>query len=539
MSHWNEVAIMAFKVIYDGNGATGGTFPLDGQAYDTGDVVTIIYPRDSQGTDTLTKSPDRWARWNTAADGTGAEYGWPGDDTFKMGTSDVMLYAMWYTTDGLTDPFGKGPGVTHVYAFWYESCLKSQGVEPARTNQLLLRTFTPAAVIADDDYDLMQGWFPRIFLTSSSTPPLRVDVANLGGGAKGNYPVVTLKPGSGDDTFVRDLIVAEVTEFFMLVQKKGWFSPDGSVEQSCGEGLSRFLAQQFLMLKTNGPYWIPGAQLSWKWLNSSLPPGTSGSTQLEDWTTLTDDIDATTTSINVADAQPLPFAPTYVIEIDSEQMVVTSVDTTAKSFTVTRGYNGTAATAHAAKTGGAQTKVSLNYGARADYVNLTLKYDVGIDAATGCAMLFLYYLNYQLGYDTTAIIGAAPGIDKASTLLREVYRGLSNDQSDPFPAFKNLLDSAFPPDAQATIPGPNPDNPFPLGTSSTGGGGSGPPLGGCPGIKERYDNHSRLRQQLIRQLNGTTDPGVKAYLQHRIDTEDQILYELEGDWIDQGCHGTL
>ena len=39
--------------------------------------------------------------------------------------------------------------------------------------------------------------------------------------------------------------------------------------------------------------------------------------------------------------------------------------------------------------------------------------------------------------------------------------GLAGDPSDPFPPFKALLDTYFP--GTATIPGANPDNPFPFG----------------------------------------------------------------------------
>ena len=41
-------------------------------------------------------------------------------------------------------------------------------------------------------------------------------------------------------------------------------------------------------------------------------------------------------------------------------------------------------------------------------------------------------------------------------------RNLTGDSSDPFPFFKQLLDTAFPPDQVSAIPGPNPDDPWPL-----------------------------------------------------------------------------
>ena len=49
-----------------------------------------------------------------------------------------------------------------------------------------------------------------------------------------------------------------------------------------------------------------------------------------------------------------------------------------------------------------------------------------------------------------------------------MYRNLTGDAADPFPAFKQMLDAAFPrtaPDGTpipSVIPGPNPDNPYPL-----------------------------------------------------------------------------
>ena len=51
--------------------------------------------------------------------------------------------------------------------------------------------------------------------------------------------------------------------------------------------------------------------------------------------------------------------------------------------------------------------------------------------------------------------------------LAGVYRNLTGDAADPFPAFKQMLDAAFPRTARtatrspSVIPGPNPDNPYP------------------------------------------------------------------------------
>ncbi len=313
------------------------------------------------------------------------------------------------------------------------------------------------AACEQPDYQLMSGWFGGgLTLNGVIKVPTPTYVANLSGGAN-TTSFITLKAGSGDASFLRYLLVSEVTELFMHAQNAGWFAPSGADEQSCGEALSRFLAQQFLVNNGLG-ITEPGYALSPSWLNSSLPTSNGKSTQLGgQLTTLSTVINGTVTSISVAKAQTIPFATSYLIQVDAEQMLVTSVNTSNNTLTVTRGHNGTTATAHAA-----QAPVFFNYGARTDYINLTLEGDFSIDAATGCAMLFLYYLNVQLGFSPGAIVGAAPGSDNAATCLRGVYRNLTGNDGDPFPSFRQLLENAFPPDQVAVVPGPNPDNPWPL-----------------------------------------------------------------------------
>jgi hypothetical protein len=99
---------------------------------------------------------------------------------------------------------------------------------------------------------------------------------------------------------------------------------------------------------------------------------------------------------------------------------------------------------------------------RLDYINNVDEHDHAPDEKSGCATLFIYYLSYQLGYDIQKIINAA------APTLAGVYRNLTGDAADPFPAFKQMLDVAFPrtaPDGtpiDSVIPGLNPDNPYPL-----------------------------------------------------------------------------
>jgi hypothetical protein len=431
---------MSLSVTYNGNGSTGGSVPVDPNSYNSGNTVTVL-----GNTGNLTEPGGTFIYWNTAANGTGTLYG-PGA-TFNI-TADVTLYAQWLVTTGLTNG-----GVTTHYAFSYDSALQKTaanptGPEPARTNALIS--------FCEGDYNIVAGWFGNISLTIPV--PIVTHVINAGGGA-GWGPPLTLKPGSGDANLCRYLVVSELTEMFEYAQNQGWFAPNGSNEQSCGEGLSRFCGQQFLVATGIGTY-EPGYAISPSWLNSSLPTSNSSSTQLGgQLTTLSAAINNMVTSFAVAKAPTIPFETEYIIQIDSEQMQVTNADTSTNILSVTRGYNGTAPASHAA-----QAQVFENYGSRADDINTTLEYDHGIDAATGCAMLFLYYLQVQLGFSINAIIAAAPGAANAGSCLRGVYQNLTGDTSDPFPYFKQLLDNAFPPNLPSSIPGPNPDNPWPLGS---------------------------------------------------------------------------
>jgi hypothetical protein len=212
---------MAFTVTYNGNGATGGSVPVDSTSYTSGATVTVL-----GNTGNLTEADGTFAYWNTEADGTGTVYN--RSATFAI-TADVTLYAQWFVTTGLTNG-----GVTAHFAFSYDSALQQtasnpSGPEPARTNSVI--------AVCEADYNLMSSWWNGISLTQ--TVPLVTHVTNEGGGAHWGPPL-TLRPGLGDETLMRYLIVSEVTEMFESAQNKGWFAPDGSNEQSCGEGLSRF-----------------------------------------------------------------------------------------------------------------------------------------------------------------------------------------------------------------------------------------------------------------------------------------------------------
>ena len=97
----------------------------------------------------------------------------------------------------------------------------------------------------------------------------------------------------------------------------------------------------------------------------------------------------------------------------------------------------------------------LNQQPRQDWVNTTKGTDTD-PISFGCALAFLYYLNTQLNFTINQILAAG------ASNLATVYRSLTGDSGDPYPFFAGLLEHVYPSSANANIPGPVTDNPFPL-----------------------------------------------------------------------------
>lgn len=84
-----------YRVIYDGNGSTGGAAPIDGGSYASGAAVTVL-----GNTGSLARAGYVFSCWNGAKDGSGANYS-PGS-TFAMGDANVSLYASWKRASGVS-----------------------------------------------------------------------------------------------------------------------------------------------------------------------------------------------------------------------------------------------------------------------------------------------------------------------------------------------------------------------------------------------------------------------------------------------------
>jgi uncharacterized protein (TIGR02145 family)/uncharacterized repeat protein (TIGR02543 family) len=110
-----------YKVVYNGNGNTGGTIPADSNNYIASSTVTV---KDNTGS--LTKSGATFKGWNTVPDGSGIAY--PGGVSFVVGSADVELYAQWTTSTTFT--------VT------YKGNTNSAGAAPVDTNK-----YEPSALV--------------------------------------------------------------------------------------------------------------------------------------------------------------------------------------------------------------------------------------------------------------------------------------------------------------------------------------------------------------------------------------------------------
>ncbi|MDP9024532.1 MAG: hypothetical protein M3N13_04035 [Candidatus Eremiobacteraeota bacterium] len=97
----------------------------------------------------------------------------------------------------------------------------------------------------------------------------------------------------------------------------------------------------------------------------------------------------------------------------------------------------------------------LNQHPRQNWVSATESTD-GNAISFGCSLAFIYYLNTQLNFSINQIIAAG------AANLASIYSTLTGDPGDPYAFFAALLEHVYPSSANAAIPGPVSDNPFPL-----------------------------------------------------------------------------
>ncbi len=173
-----------------------------------------------------------------------------------------------YTSAGLTNG-----GRTAHYQFSYDTTLAASpanptGPEPARTN----------AVIAacESDYNQMSSWFGGGLNVTGMTVQVTIQSNGASWSGPPTSAQITLKPAgfsfSNSSVYLRYLLYSEVSEIFMKAQNAGWYV-EGHNEGSMGEGLSRFLAAEFLRV-ANAPV-TGGIESAYAvtpiWLNGTRP----------------------------------------------------------------------------------------------------------------------------------------------------------------------------------------------------------------------------------------------------------------------------
>ncbi len=122
-----------YTVTYNGNNSTGGAVPTDPNAYEQGSTVTV-----KANTGSLVRADYTFAGWNTAADGTGAEYA--GGASFSIGNANVVLYAVWtqdptytVTYNGNNNTSGNVPLDGNSYEQGASVTVKANGGNLAKT----------------------------------------------------------------------------------------------------------------------------------------------------------------------------------------------------------------------------------------------------------------------------------------------------------------------------------------------------------------------------------------------------------------------
>lgn len=87
LNNCNEEGVTSFGVVYDGNGSTSGSVPVDANIYSSGATVTTL-----GNTGLLQKPGYSFSGWNTLSNGSGTSFSV--GDTFNI-SHNTILYAQW------------------------------------------------------------------------------------------------------------------------------------------------------------------------------------------------------------------------------------------------------------------------------------------------------------------------------------------------------------------------------------------------------------------------------------------------------------
>jgi 6-phosphogluconolactonase len=107
-----------YTVTYDGNGNTGGTVPMDSNAYVQGQNVTVL-----TNTGNLVKTGYVFSGWNTQANGLGTTF--TQAQAFTIGATNVILYAKWIAVIGYAYVANSADGSISQYTISADGSLTS------------------------------------------------------------------------------------------------------------------------------------------------------------------------------------------------------------------------------------------------------------------------------------------------------------------------------------------------------------------------------------------------------------------------------
>jgi hypothetical protein len=185
-----------FTVNYDGNGNTGGHAPVDSASYAKGQKVTVLANGNPLGILTLTGFD--LAGWTMSTGVAGPSYAANGLATFVMGSSNVILHAVWVpdslSTASLgsvisitgyssapTDTLIVPTGVTSIGANAFANCIGMTGLTlPQTLSYIGLGAFSGCTLLVNVtipssvgiiDQDAFSGCSGLTTVTMSATTP--------------------------------------------------------------------------------------------------------------------------------------------------------------------------------------------------------------------------------------------------------------------------------------------------------------------------------------------------------------------------------
>jgi len=155
------VGMANLNVLYQGNGSTGGSVPVDSTLYMSGATVTVL-----GNTGNLDRTGYTFSGWNTATNGSGMAYS--ADSTFNMPASNVTLYAQWtpYTVPmtlyDQSNVTGTGYEVTDTYTIY-----SGAGIPGGLDNQI-------------SSFVLEQGYMAVVAVQTNGLHPSKTYIASTG-----------------------------------------------------------------------------------------------------------------------------------------------------------------------------------------------------------------------------------------------------------------------------------------------------------------------------------------------------------------------